>query len=339
MKLLNKIKSRNSNSNDSTKEKSGNLFSKKSKIKSILSYIYQFFWRHINISFIYKIAIKEKYDVEIAFLEGISAKIISHSNNKDSKKISWIHVDMINERKTEKFFKNINEEKKCYNKFDQIICVSEVVKNQFVKKYGYDKNKILVKYNPINQNEIESKSNEDISVLKNKFTFCTIGRLSSQKGYDRLINIVSKLNRNGFVFDVWIIGVGAEEGNLKKMIFDLNVENVHFLGYKKNPYPYIKKADSFVCSSRAEGFSTVVSEAIILEKPVVTTNCSGMEELLGNNSEYGLVCDNNEYALYAGMKKFMTDKNLLEHYTKKASVRKKIFNIKKSVKEIEELIK
>lgn len=54
-----------------------------------------------------------------------------------------------------------------------------------------------------------------------------------------------------------------------------------FLGYRDNPYKYVKKADLYVCSSRREGFSTAVTEALIVGTPVVSTNCSGAYELLG----------------------------------------------------------
>ncbi len=337
LKLFNIFKKNKSN-NTNTNTMSGNLFSKKSKSKEILAKLYKFFWRNINVNWIYKKTIKENYDVEIAFLEGVSAKVIAHSSNKSSKKIAWIHVDLLNEKKTEGFFKNLSDEKNNYNKFDEIICVSNVVKNQFITKFDFDEKKVKVKYNPIDQLSIEKKSMEAIEIEKEKFTFCTIGRLSTQKGYDRLIKVVSELNKKNLKFDVWIIGVGAEEGKLKELISKLKTDNVKLLGYQKNPYPYIKLADAFVCSSRAEGFSTVVSEAIILEKPVVTTDCSGMEELLGKNSEYGLICDNNENDLYKAMYKFITNNDLLNKYKQNVKKRKKIFNIKNSIKEIEELI-
>lgn len=69
-------------------------------------------------------------------------------------------------------------------------------------------------------------------------------------------------------------------------------------------------SDLYVCPSYVEGFSTVVSEAVILGLPVVTTECSGMKEILGE-SEYGLITENTEEALYEGMKKILSDKKML----------------------------
>ena len=101
---------------------------------------------------------------------------------------------------------------------------------------------------------------------------------------------------------------------------------------------YIKASDLFVCSSRAEGFSTVVSEAIVLEKPIIATKCSGMKELLGENEEYGIVCENSTNALYASIKKILEEKNEYDLLKEKIKERKEIFDIDKSIKRIEQLL-
>lgn len=322
-------------------KKSGNLLDNGSRIKKVLADIYRMAWRFVSCSRIHKKYIGDKYDVEISFLEGIPAKIIAASSNKNSKKIAWIHVDLLEERKSEKFFKNFKEEKSVYEKFDNVVGVSKIVKEQFIKKFNYtDTDKALVKYNPIDTDKIINKSTEEMEdVEKNKMTLCTVGRLTIQKGYDRLLEIVNMLNKEGLEFDLWIIGVGPEEQKLKEYIEKNNLRNVKLLGYKENPYKYIKKSDIFVCSSRAEGFSTVVSEAIILEKPIITTECAGMEEMLGDNNEYGIIVKNSTDALYEGLKNILTDGEILEKYRNKIVNRKEEFGLEKAVKEVEELLK
>lgn len=319
------------------KKNSGNLFSRTSKIKNILAVIYKFFWRHANCKKIYNKYVKDDYDIEIAFLEGVSSKIIANSTNEKSKKICWLHVDLINETKTEKFFKNNEDEANNYKKFDKIVGVSKFVINQAIKKYELDPNKTIVKYNPIDKKDIEEKAKDKLNIKKDNFTMISIGRLSKQKGYDRLLNIVRKLNEDNLKFDLWIIGVGAEEEKLKKYISEYHLTNVKLLGYQSNPYKYINIADMFVCSSRAEGFSTVVSEAVILGKPIVTTDCSGMREILGENSEYGLICENNEESLYNALKIMLTDKKKYDYYKNIVKKRKEIFDIETAVNNIEEL--
>ena len=94
----------------------------------------------------------------------------------------------------------------------------------------------------------------------------------------------------------------------------------------------------FVCSSRREGFSTSVSEALILGVPVVTTLCSGMKEMLGKNDEYGIITDNNEDSLYDGIKKMIITPGMLDTYAKRANERGKMFRIDKTVKDVDDML-
>ncbi|MDU5107878.1 glycosyltransferase [Clostridium sp.] len=318
----------------------GNLLSKYDPKVQFIAKLYTIMWKFMPVKLFYKLMIREKYDVEIAFLEGICAKIINGSSNKNSKKISWIHVDMINHKKSEAVFTNLNSERKCYENFDKIICVSKNVRDQFIKKFNYDTNKVEIKYNPVDKNDIIKKSKEEvIDLIKpNKFVFCTVGRLVTQKGYDRLLRVHNRLIKEGLDYELWIVGEGNKRPLLEQYIEENNLsDSIKLLGFKENPYKYIKLSDSFVCSSRAEGFSTVASEAVILGKPIVTVNCSGMHELLGENNEYGLVVDNNEDSLYEGMKRILLDKKLYEDYLSKVKERESIFDYNVAIKNIEEL--
>ena len=103
------------------------------------------------------------------------------------------------------------------------------------------------------------------------------------------------------------------------------------------PYSYLKKASFFVCSSRSEGFSTVITEALILGKTIVTTDCSGMHELLGE-SEYGLITKNNTEALQKGIIEIIENKELQSHYQVKSPERGKTFQLKNIIRQIESIL-
>lgn len=317
----------------------GNLLSKSDSKLKVLAKLYVKLWKIIPTSWVYRLVIREKFDVEIAFLEGICAKLISSSTNKESKKIGWIHVDLLNHPKSEAVFRNFDEEKRCYDRFNQIVCVSEFVKQSIDKKFNLDPEKVIVRYNAINKEEIISKSLENVEdlVKGERFTFCTIGRLINQKGFDRLLNVYKELISRGYECDLWIIGEGNKRPELESLIVKYNLQDyVKLLGFKVNPYKYLRLADAFVCSSRAEGFSTVASEAVVLGKPIVTVNCSGMTELLGNNNEYGIVTENNEVELLEGMIKIL-DRVTYDEYVKRVQQRADFFSFENAVKNIEEL--
>ena len=122
---------------------------------------------------------------------------------------------------------------------------------------------------------------------------------------------------------------------LKAIIEESGLDGtVTLCGFQENPYPMLKNAALYVCSSRYEGFSTTVIESLILGTPVVTTDCTGMREILGD-SEYGLIADNTEESLYSAVKRMLTEPGLLEHYAKRADARGKNFRRERLVRETE----
>ena len=106
------------------------------------------------------------------------------------------------------------------------------------------------------------------------------------------------------------------------------------LGFRENPYNLMYAADILVCSSIFEGFSTFVTEGLILGKPIVTTDVSGMHELLGD-SEYGLITANDDEAFYEGVKRMLTEPELLEYYEEQAKIRGRDFKQEKLVQATE----
>ncbi|WP_139906058.1 glycosyltransferase [Clostridium thermarum] len=286
----------------------------------------------------YKLYIKGKYDIEVAFSEGLPTKVITGSNNKASLKYAWLHTD------TSNLLKEINKGqieslKRTYLKYDRLIAVSKSVASSFKKEMNISI-PVNVLYNPIDQNSIISKSKEQIEdITKYKsFTIVSVGRLVKVKGYDRLLGTAKRLRDEGLLFKMWIIGEGEERANLEQYILNNNLlECVSLLGFKSNPYKYIRQADLFVCSSRAEGLSTVVTEALILGKPVVATDCAGMLELLGEN-EYGIITENSEEGLYRALKSLLLNKERYNHYKKQAIIRGNYFSMDRLIAAMEEAL-
>ena len=115
-------------------------------------------------------------------------------------------------------------------------------------------------------------------------------------------------------------------------------ETFIFLGYHTNPYKYVSKCDLYVCSSISEGFSTAATEALIVGTPVCTVEVSGMKEMLGEHNEYGVVTDNNEEALYEGVKSLLKNPEQLAYYKKQAQIRGKYFSTENTVRAVEEML-
>ena len=196
-------------------------------------------------------------------------------------------------------------------------------------------------YNTIETDYINRKADEkieDIEFSDEYVKICSVGKITKVKGFERLASIHKRLLDSNIRNRVYILGIGEEQSALEKYISENNLTGSFiFLGYKTNPYKYVKNCDLYVCSSYSEGFSTSVTESLIVGTPVVTTLCSGMQEMLGENNEYGIVTDNNEDALYGGIKKMLTAPGMLEDYAKRAKERGKEFSTEKTARAVEEM--
>lgn len=297
-------------------------------------------FKHIPARMLYRHYIKEHYDVVIAYMHGLPTRILQ-GKPKGTRSIAWLHY-LMSASSLPKFFYP-NQIIPAFDTFDKIVGVGKTVSDSFVQMYGLAE-KVVTCYNTNDVPAIHRLSSENLTIsgwngLKDNLRLVTVGRLGPEKGFDRLLNCCAKLRDDGLHFKMLIIGQGSEETKLKELQHNLHLENtVIFGGYKANPFPYVKNADLFVVSSRQEGLQTAMCEALILGTPVISTLVSGAAEVLGENSEYGLVVDNDDKSLYEGLKQLLTSPELLAHYRMKAKERASFFEPSKTVKAVEDLI-
>jgi glycosyltransferase involved in cell wall biosynthesis len=244
--------------------------------------------------------IRKKYDLAISY--AWPHDFIANRVNAD-KSIAWIHTD----------FSMLEIDSKLdtdtWDKFNYIASISEECTNAFLTKYPTLKNKILLIENINSPKFIKDMSLESISNEKmtNAFNIVSVGRLSYAKGFDNAIQALRKLHDRGLTNIKWhVIGFGAEEESLNKLIIENNLEDSFILlGKKNNPYKYMGMADLYVQPSRYEGKAVTVTEAKILGKPILITNYptaisqleEGFEGLICDSSVNGLV-DSIEYLYY-----------------------------------------
>lgn len=289
---------------------------------------------------LHKICVKEKYDIEISYLEGPCARIISGCDNEETKLVTWIHGAQHTMKNLAGSFRSEKEARDCYKRFHQIVCVSEIVKNDFVKILDFEK-PCSVLYNTVESKVIMEKSKEfaDRIIDDGKFKLIAVGTLKKIKGYERLFRIVKRLHCENISIMLYVLGNGPDEEKLKTIIKKENLEDcIIMLGYDTNPYKYVSKCDLFVCSSYSEGFSTAATEALIVGTPVCTVEVSGMKELLGSHNEYGIVVDNDEEALYQGIKDLVLNQEKLLFYRRKAYERGKKFSTEDTVNAVGKML-
>lgn len=288
---------------------------------------------------LYRLVVKERYDIVVSYLEGPTARIVAGCPFEDTKLVNWIHVEQHNIQTAAHSFRSTVETRKCYERYNKTICVAETVKDDFLSLFPTVKD-CEVLYNTNEDAEILVKAKEcvDDAQFSDEVNIMSVGRLRTEKGYDRLVKVHKRLLEQGIKHHIYILGNGSEVGALKKMISDYGVESTfHLLGFHANPYKYVSKADLFVCSSRREGFSTAVTESLIMGIPVVSTLCSGAEELLGYNNEWGIVTENSEEGVFDGLYKMLVTPGLLEQYREKAKERGRFFSKENTVKAVEKM--
>ena len=302
---------------------------------------YKLIYNWLPLKWVYQWFIPHHADVEIAFVEGYTTKLLAHSTNKKAKRIAWVHCDMQQFHWTKSIYNNIVTEEKTYQRYHQIITVSQTSQQAFQHEFKNVSVPIKTLYNPIDSFEILEKSRNSINIPNKKTNITrlvSVGRFTTPKAYDRLLRIINKLIYEKYPIELWLLGDGEQRELLETYIKKNHLENVVTLwGFQENPYAYLAQCDLFVCSSISEGYSTAVTEALILGLPVITTNCSGMHELL-KNGECGIITENSEEALYEGLKLLLDNPLQLQYYKDKAVERGKDFSLKKLMKPIEKLL-
>lgn len=287
-------------------------------------------------SVVRKVFIRGRYDIEVAGCEGYATKVIGNSKDKKSKKIAWVHTDFVNNPWSVEAYENAEEEKSCYEKFDAIICVSETIKDAFIKKYGFE-DKVRLIHNIVDNRKIIEMGAEPLQETFDRPLFIMAGSFLPVKGYERAARIYGRLHNEGYRFSVIIMGIGYERYKVEAIINELQLQDtITLMDYQPNPYQYMANADAYVCSSYAEGYSTTVSESVILGTPVITTECSGMREIFGDK-ECGIICENSDESLYNAIKKVLDEPELLQKFRQQAQERSEYFDKNKLVKEVENL--
>ena len=282
--------------------------------------------------------IREKYDIEVSYLEGPSARIISGCETPETKLVSWMHCTMHSPEEAALGFRGIREAVNSYGRMDAMVFVSASVQEAFLKNCPCS-GRCQVLYNTNDSGRILSLAGESAQLPAGAFLWCGVGKLAAVKGFDRMIRIQARLRQKGFDSRLLILGEGSQRTELEELAASRGVsDSVAFLGYQTNPYKYVSKCDLFVCASHSEGFSTAATEALIVGTPVCTVEVSGMKEMLGENNEWGIVTENDEEALYRGIKALLEDPGRLAYYKEKAAQRGRDFSTEETVKAVEEML-
>jgi glycosyltransferase involved in cell wall biosynthesis len=284
---------------------------------------------------LHRLFIKGHYDIEASFLQGVCTRIVGGAP-ENTPIITWIH----NFDYAKRIFRSKSEMKTILSRSYVVACVSKHTGNQVMQSVDSLDN-VKVVYNIQDVNSIFAGAKENVPEMQREdvIKLVTTGTLYEIKGYLRLLQSLAQLPNTVHPFHMYFVGDGPQREELEQFVKKNDLgKQVTFFGFDKNPYKYMSKADWFICSSYTEGFSGTVSEATILGIPTLTTRCAGMDEILGENNEYGIIVENSDEALYEGLKQILSQPSIHDEYKQKVQARKDFFDPSVTIKQVEQLI-
>lgn len=173
---------------------------------------------------------------------------------------------------------------------DAVVAQSKDMRDDLVEVYHFPKRKIHVINNPVTSKFQVKNANPRDTLLR----FITIGRLTKQKGYRRILENLSLLN---FEFSYTIVGKGPMETEIHTLIKTLKLEHrVRHIPFTSDVATYLSNADIYLQGSYVEGFPNALLESCAVGTPVIAYNApGGINEIISPGENGYIVNNSNEF--------------------------------------------
>lgn len=196
---------------------------------------------------------------------------------------------------------------------DCFVCVSKHMRDIMIKYSKIPSNHIHAIYNlktPFDKIEHEDYIPEEYAKAGDCLKIVTVCRLhEATKGLVRMAEVAHVLKDKGYKFKWFIVGDGVDRTTIERAIKEKRLEDTMILcGFKQDPYSYYKYADLVAVLSYVEGFCGAVTEAKLLEKPIIVTNFAVEEQI--QHGVNGYIVENNTEAIIEGMEHLLCDEKL-----------------------------
>ena len=234
----------------------------------------------------------KRYDVAISYISNWHCRLVAEYIV--AKKKICFHFDSTD------FSPEIH--KIVFPYFNQIVVDSNGTRYNLIKSYPEIENRFIVINNYVDYEAVIKKSKAKVELnYYHKYMIVTCGRLTPIKGFDLAVMAASILKKKGIDFFWYFVGDGSEKINIEQMIFESNLNsNIFITGMVDNPYPYIKACNIYVQPSYSESYGLTITEAKMLNKPIVSTLTAGGSEQIEDGVN-GVLTNINPEAIADGI--------------------------------------
>lgn len=228
---------------------------------------------------------------------------------------------------------------------DKLLSVSGELKKRLSETIGFPLNQIDVILNGVNEEKffpsdsLREEFRKEFNFSREDFIVGNVGRFSAVKNHRMLLLAAAELIKGGETVRIALVSRGRKEQELRALSHSLGIaEFTHFLGFQSNINLILNGFDILALTSRSEGCSNVIQEAMFCQKPIIATNVGGNPELIANNHS-GLLVEDNNYRELAEkihyLKQHPNIREMLGRNARSAALEK--FTLKKMVESYENL--
>jgi len=256
---------------------------------------------------------EKTYDIAVAYSQNGYPLYYVIDKVRAKRKILWYHNGAYEAGEKEQ-----RSHRKYFPRFDQIVAVSQDCARVLKEKLPYVQDKIMVLHNLCDSSAIRSdaKAFRPERYDSGKKHIVSIGRMTREKGALLALEACRMLRDSGKDICWHWVGDGDQREEILRRIREMGLENSFLLeGSQDNPYPYLDAADIYVQPSFYEAYSTTVTEAKVLLKPMVVTDVGGMRDQL-TDGENALIVPVEAKAIADGVAKLLDDEALCGRFSR-----------------------
>ena len=267
-----------------------------------------------------------------------------------TKKIAWFHFSFEqllkqNRRRTLRIGRQLEH-------YDKVVTIAQSMCDEGRRMFPRLADKLCVIYNAKDRKALMERAQEQCmnqpsaqsSVAYKAETpyILAIERLEeSQKDISTLLRAYQILKtKYGHTEQLYILGKGRSEQLLRQLADSLGIkDDVQFLGFAANPYPFLGHCQALVHSAKFEGLPTVLVEGLMLDRLIVATDCpTGPREILADGKAGMLVPVGDAEAMAEALHKVLTDAGLQERLHEGIRKQQRAFSFETIERQIDALL-